>query len=283
MKKYILLLFTLPLWFSCGNGGKSEIERLKDSLNLVNGNLHGEVGKKDSTIESFIRSFNQIQDNLDQIKEKEKIVGSIAKDGDVKSKENQIVSDIQSIYDLINQNKKKIASMGVRLKNANIKIDELQKMIDRLNNQLQEKDVQIADLKSQLEKMNVELSGVQTTLDETKQESALKTEKMNTAWYAFGTSKELIKQGVLTKEGGFIGIGKSAKLKDNFNKNYFTKIDISSTKEIQLACKKARLLTSHPSSSYKFEGEQGKKIEKLVINNSEDFWGVDKYLVIIVE
>ncbi len=279
----ILSVLVIQLLYSCGNGGKSETDRIKDSLNLVNGNLKGEVGKKDSTIESFLRSFNQIQDNLDQIKSKEKIINTVAKDGDVKSKQAQIVEDIQSIYDLINENKKKIASMGARLKNANVKIEELQKMIDRLNSQLEEKDGQIADLKSQLEKMNVELSGIKTSLDESKQESALKTEKMNTAYYAFGTSKELTKQGVLTKEGGFIGIGKSSKLKDNFNKGYFTKVDISATSEIPLVCKKARLLTTHPSGSYKFEGEQGKKVDKLIITNPDDFWGADKYLVIIIE
>ena len=59
MKKYLFLLLALPLMFSCGDGGKSEADRIKDSLNAVNGGLRGEVGKKDSTIESFIKSFNQ--------------------------------------------------------------------------------------------------------------------------------------------------------------------------------------------------------------------------------
>jgi hypothetical protein len=283
MKKYICIVLSLPLLFSCGNGGKSETDRIKDSLNMVNGGLKGEVGKKDSTIETFIRSFNQIQDNLDQIKDKEKIIDKATKSGEVKSKQEQIVSDIQSIYDLLNDNKKKLAGMGTQLKHSNLKITELQKMMDHLEAQLGEKDGQIADLKNQLEKMNVELSGVKTMLDETIQSSDKKTEKMNTAWYAFGTTKELINQGVLTKEGGFIGIGKSAKLKNDFNKEYFTKVDISVTKEIPLACKKARLLTSHPSGSYQFKGEQGKQIEKLLITNPDDFWGVDKYLVIIIE
>lgn len=283
MKKLLFLIFGIPLMFSCGNNGKSEADHIKDSLNAVNGNLKGEVVKKDSTIESFIRSYNVIQDNLDKIKEKENIIDKVNKEGDVKNKEEQIVADLQSIYDLINQNKKRIAGMGAKLKNANVKIEELQKMIDRLNNQLQDKDVQIAGLKDQLEKMNIELSSVKTTLDETKQESDFKTEKINTAYYAFGTSKELIKQGVLTKEGGFIGMGKSNKLKDDFNKSYFTKVDISAVKEIPLACKKAKLLTNHPSDSYKFVGEQGRKIEKIVITNPDSFWGNDKYLVIIVE
>lgn len=283
MKKYLFILLALPLLFSCGNNEQSEVDRIKDSLNAVNGNLKGEVGKKDSTIESFIRSFNQIQDNLDQIKEKEKIINNRSKEGDVKSKEEEIVSDIQLIYELLDKNRKKIASMNSKLKNSNIRIEELEKMLARLNSQVEEKDGQIANLKSQLEKMNLELSNLQTNFEEAKQESELKTEKINTVFYAFGTSKELIGQGVLTKEGGFIGIGKTAKLKDNFNKNYFTKVDASAIKEIPLACKKAKIVTSHPSGSYKIEGEQGKKIEKLVITSSEEFWGASKYLVIVVE
>lgn len=283
MKKYLFILFALPFLFSCGNNEQSEIDRIKDSLNAVNGSLQGEVGKKDSTIESFIRSFNQIQDNLDEIKEKEKIINTRSKEGDVKSKEEEIVSDIQLIYELMDKNKKKIASMSSKLKKSNIRIEELEKMLARLTSQVEEKDTQIADLKGQLERMNVELSTLQTTFEEVKQESELKTEKMNTVYYAFGTSKELTAQGVLTKEGGFIGIGKTAKLKEDFNKSYFTKVDASTVKEIPLACKKAKVVTPHPSGSYKIEGEQGKKIEKLVINNSDDFWGTSKYLVVVVD
>lgn len=283
MKKYLFLLLALPLLFSCGDNGKSEIARIKDSLNSVNGGLKGEVGQKDSTIDSFIKGFNDIQDNLDQIKEKEKIVTKSSKDGDVKSREGQIVEDIQSIYNLLAQNKKRIAGLSANLKNSNVKNTELQKMIDHLTKSIEDKDIEIGDLKSQLEKLNVELSSVQTNLQETSQASDAKTEKLNTAYYAFGTAKELVKQNVLTKEGGFIGIGKTAKLKDGFNQSYFTKVDITTLKEVPLAAKKARLVTSHSSSSYKFEGTQGKKIEKLVITDSEVFWSESKYLVIVID
>jgi hypothetical protein len=105
---------------------------------------------------------------------------------------------------------------------------------------------------------------------------------LNTAYYAFGTSKELIKNNVLTKEGGFIGMGKTAKMKEDFNKAYFTKVDASTTNEIVLGAKKAKLITTHPSGSYKIEGADG-KAEKLVILNSDDFWSASKYLVIVVE
>ncbi|MBL7882914.1 MAG: hypothetical protein JNL69_02515 [Bacteroidia bacterium] len=137
-------------------------------------------------------------------------------------------------------------------------------------------------LKSELERLNIEMASLNLNYQEANQEIGVKTEKLNTAFYAFGTSKELIKNGVLTKEGGFIGIGKSQKVKEDFNKNYFTKVDITTTSEIVLGSKKAKLVTSHPADSYKIEGAEG-KAEKIVITNAENFWSVSKYLVIVVE
>lgn len=282
MKKIIVLALALPMLWSCGNGGKEE-NPLADSLANVNNGLNTKVGDQEKTINDFVISFNEIQDNLDQIKEKEKIVSKVSQEGDVKSKEAEIVDDIQAIYDLMNKNKQKLANLSAKLKKANGRVDELEKMLAHLQTQVEEKDGQIAELKAQLEKANLDLANLQTNYEEVKQESEVKTEIINTAYYAYGTKKELIKQGVLTKEGGFAGLGKTTKLKDDFNKQYFTKVDIKNAIEITLACKKAKLITNHPSSSYKFDGEQGKKIEKLIITDADSFWSSSKYLVVVVE
>ena len=132
------------------------------------------------------------------------------------------------------KNKQKLSSVNKKLKKANLKISEFEKMIERMNNQIAEKDVEISELKSQLEKMNVELSEVTLNYEAAKEMLEEKTTKLNKGFYAFGTTKELIKQGVVTKEGGFIGMGKAQKLKSDFNKNYFTQIDISETASIPL-------------------------------------------------
>ena len=172
--------------------------------------------------------------------------------------------------------------MKSKLKDSNNKNDELEKFITRLTVELESKDAQIGDLKTQLEQLNVEMTNLNISYQEATQESAVKTEKLNAAFYAFGTSKELIKNGVLTKEGGFIGIGKIQKMKDDFNKTYFTQVDISTTNTIALAAKKAKIITTHPSGSYKIEGANG-KADKITIINAEEFWSASKYLVIVVE
>jgi hypothetical protein len=283
MKKLVYLIALLPLAFGCGGGKQEGVLSAEDSLRAVSGGQQVRIHDQDSSIQSFINGFNEIQDNLDLIKEKEKIVSASSKDSETrKSKEEQIVSDIQMIYDIMNKNKQRLAAMKTKLKDSNNKNADLEKFITRLTADLEAKDSQIEDLKIQLEQLNVAMTNLNVNYEEATQESAVKTEKLNTAFYAFGTSKELIKNGVLTKEGGFIGIGKIQKMKDDFNKNYFTKVDVSTTNTLVLGAKKAKLITTHPSGSYKIEGADG-KAEKLVITNSEEFWGTSKYLVIVVE
>ncbi|MGZ3882620.1 MAG: Cbp1 family collagen-binding glycoprotein adhesin [Bacteroidia bacterium] len=276
----LALSLALVNFTSCGTKEK-EANPVADSLANVNGELSGKLSEKEAAVQEFINAFNEIQDNLNTIKEKEKIVTNSSKAGDVKSKEEQIKEDLQAIYDLMGKNKNRISSLSKKLKNANVKMEGLEKMIENLQAQIADKDNTIAELKSAIEALNIELSNLNTTYQETTQESEVKTEKLNTAYYAFGTSKELKEKGIITKEGGFIGIGKSTKVKDDFNKDYFTKVDVSQTMSINIGAKKAKILTSHPTSSYKLVGD--KSVEKIEITNADEFWSVSKYLVIITE
>jgi DNA repair exonuclease SbcCD ATPase subunit len=269
-------LFTI----SCG-GSEKEANPLADSLSNVNGELSGQLSEKEIALQEFVNSFNEIQENLKAIKEKEKIVTASSQSGDVKSKEETIKEDIQAIYDLLAKNKNRIGSLSKKLKDSKSKISGLQQMIETLQAQVDAKDGEISELKSQLESKNIELSNIVMNLEVVEAESSAKTEKINTAFYAFGTSKELKEKNVITKDGGFIGMGKSTKLKDDFNKEYFTKVDVSKLSSINIGAKKVKIITNHPSSSYKLIGE--KTIESIEILNAEDFWSNSKYLVIITE
>jgi chromosome segregation ATPase len=121
------------------------------------------------------------------------------------------------------KNKARINSLNKKLKNANTKISGLEQMLANLEAQLTEKDLEITDLKNTIEQLHIELSNLNMNYEELAQETEVKTEKLNTAYYAIGTSKELKEKGVITKEGGFIGIGKSTSLKSDFNKGLLYK------------------------------------------------------------
>jgi hypothetical protein len=273
--------FIAPALTSCGNDAEKEKNPLADSLKNVNNELAGKINEKEAALQEFVASFNEIQENLNVIKEKEKIVSNVTSKSDVRNKQSQIREDIQAIYDLMEKNKNRITSLSAKLKNSNLKISGMQKMIENLQLSLNLKDEEINELRTRIEGLNVELSNLGSNYRAIEKENAAKTEALNTAYYAIGTSKELKEKNVIAKEGGIIGLGKSTKVTPDFNREYFTKVNITQTNAISLGAKKVKLLTTHPKSSYKLIGE--KPVEKLEIINPTEFWSSSKYLVIMIE
>jgi len=109
--------------------------------------------------------------------------------------------------------------------------------------------------------------------------AALQEAELNTAYYVVGSSKDLREKGVLTKEGGIVGIGATEKMRtEGLNKEPFQQIDLSQTSAVMVGAKKARLATPHPHGSYTLENGG----EKLVILDKDEFWSLSKYLVVVV-
>jgi hypothetical protein len=104
---------------------------------------------------------------------------------------------------------------------------------------------------------------------------------LNTAYFAFGSKKELLDNKVISTEGGVLGLGKNKELAADFNKDYFTEVNITELKEIPLGYKKIEFTTNHPEDSYKLV--ETEMIDKLVITDAKKFWSVSKYLVIVVK
>lgn len=252
--------------------------------------LAGLVSTDVQQINQYLSDFNDIQANLQRIKEAENLVTVKANSTENQPEmKDQIIQDMQLIYDLMQQNKKIIDDLKRKLKKSNARLVELEKMIENLEQQLAQKDEEIAQLKQKLEEMNVKVELLTKNVDSLNKENAMKeeliaqkTEEINTAFYVIGTKKELIDNKVLTKEGGFVGIGKIEKLREDFNKDYFTKIDITLIKEIPINAKKVKIITSHQIDSYKLV-QTDKTVEKLIITDYKKFWSVSKYLVLLVE
>lgn len=289
MRKVIYLLL-IAVAISATSCNRKEIARLKaknDSLMMAG-------SSKDANLVEFVDAFNSIQSNLDSIKQKEQIIDKTAKGGfEVKGdRKEQIQSDINYIYSLLQKNRLLVADLSSKLKKSNKHVAELEKMIENLNKQITEKDGQIAALKEELNKMNIQvknLSSEVTTLNtnvsnlsnENKDKQKVieeKTAELNTAYFIIGTVKELKDKGIIKKEG-FLGTAKD--VNSNIDKSLMTKIDITTVHSIPIMKKKATVISTHPVSSYKIEG--AKSADNLVILNPTEFWSLSKVLVISVK
>jgi hypothetical protein len=294
MKK-LLFALVIPVMLLTGgcNQKNEEIARLKVS----NDSLRSLGITKDSTVIEFVNAFNDIQSNLDSIKMKEKIINK-AVDGNSEIKarsKDQINSDINMIYKLQQDNRAMVASLRSKLNKSGVHSAQLEDMITNLSKQIEEKDVQIAQLKDDLAKVNVQVTDLTTKVTdlnanvdnlstqnkEKQQVIDDRTAELNTAYYVVGTSAYLKDKKIITKEGGFIGLGKSKELATEMNKSNFTKVDITTLKGISIMKNKATILTSHPKSSYHLTGKN--LSDSLVITNPKEFWSLSKVLVLNVK
>lgn len=236
---------------------------------------------KDSTINDLFGAFNRIGDNLRMIREKEGLLSAPGA-GDVGTADNSeewMLAEIRAIDSLLNENRALIARMRREAKGNNKQLSELHRTVDELEKSMSAKDTEISALKEELSSAN---SSLATLIEMYRDKDQLATDqevKLNSAWYCVGTSKELRENGVLTKEGGFIGIGRSDRLNaSSLNKDWFKQLDASTTTSVPVSGKKPKLITSHPEGSYVFEGTTSLKI-----TDAEAFWSMSKYLVVVVE
>ena len=252
-------------------------------------------------------TLNDIQQGFAEINAAEQRV-TIAKAGEGADKTAQIKENIQFIAQRMQENRELIKKLQQQLRETGFKGDQMRKTIENLMAQLSQKDVELKKLRSELEAKNIHIAELDETITGlnsdvanlnqsvnalTTEKTNLTTEKenlqnensekaqtisnqdkqLNTAWYVFGTKKELKQQRILAD-------GKV--LQGGFNKNYFTKIDIRVNKEIRLYSTSAKILTSHPSSSYSLTKDTNGQFV-LRINDPQNFWSTSKYLVVQVK
>jgi predicted nucleic acid-binding Zn-ribbon protein len=281
MKKF-LVVFTTIVMFSCSSDAEqtSVNDPEKDSLEAENLRLKREMDELREGVESYAEYFNDVKQTLDSIRMKQ---GLISKKLGSKERIDKadLLEDLNTLGALMTKNQQTINQLKKSVKNSNLQSDQMEKMIMSLTEEVALKNMEIYNLQQELETIDAAYTEVLDAYHDKVEELAQATEELNTSFFTFGTAKELKDNGVLTKEGGFIGIGKIKRLKSDFNKQYFTEIDITKTKSIPLGVASAELLTNHPEGSYELVGE--KNIEKLVIKNAKEFWSVSKYLVIVVE
>ncbi len=282
MKKTMLLVACAAVLFAaCDEKGATNTKTTaeRDSLMKV-------INEKDTELNDIMTTFNDIQEGFREISEAE---GRVNLDkGNPEKSSDDIRENIAFIKRTMQLNKERIAKLQQQLKGSSYSATKLQETIANLTAELEQKTLQIDQLQNELASKNIVIADQGKTISSlndnvstltTENERKTKTvemqdQQLNTAWYVFGTKKELKEQRIL--QSGDV-------LKSNtFNKDYFTKIDIRVDKMVKLYSKSAKLLTTHPAGSYTLD-KDAKGQYTLRIVKPELFWSVSRYLVVVVK
>ena len=142
--------------------------------------------------------------------------------------------------------------------------------IEFITKQMEENKAQIAKLQAMLKSSKNNSAQLKKAVESLTQELVAKTQRIEELQAELASkNKKILEKGDVLKSA-------------DFNKDYFTQIDIRTTKEIKLYSKRAELLTTHPAKSYELVKDDKGQLT-LKITNPKEFWSVSKYLVIQVK
>ena len=269
---------------ACNMNSKSEVseEQQKiDSLNNVNATMQQQMDEMMTTI-------NEVQEAFQHINEAEGRIAIANANPETGSSRESMRENLLFIQQTMEDNRQKIARLEERLQTASFNTTRMTQLVERLQQQLAEQNQRVNELEAELAARDIviaqqgeqigQLSDSVTNLshENAAQQQTISSQDadLHAAWYVFGTKNELKEQRIITKDGVL--------RTSDFNRGYFTKIDIRIDKEIALYSKNAQVLTSHPAGSYTLaKNSEGKYV--LTITDPNTFWSTSKYLVVQVK
>ncbi len=282
-----MLLAALPLLFaSCKGEDPEKAAAIKraDSLQTI-------VDTKDGEIDALFEVLNEIETNLSEISARYSQVNTLKQGNpEMNSRvKGQITDQLAVIENMLSQNRQKIATLNAKISSLGQENSKLQEFIDNLNNRIVEQETQIGELmneltisKATIQQLSDNVSSLTQSNKEKDDYIAYQTSEANKAYYIVGSYKELSEMGIVSKSGGFIGIGKKQNTSENMDVAKFQTIDRTKVTTISINQRKAQVISKHPEGSYElvFDENDAKKVAYLTIKDVNSFWRYTDYLVV---
>lgn len=281
----ITYLFLLPLLIfivACGNpeAEKAKQKAKEDSLLQV---------QQDSLLDVFRGELESISSKVNEVSVRNGMLNFDATEGVVLSKE-VIMKQVESLDQLLSKNQSELDDLYNRMRQSKVKNSELEKLIASMQSRISQREEQIDQLMAMLGDKDILIENIKLAVDSFRRNNISLTEdliemdeEMHVVRYVVGENKELKEKGIITKEGGILGIGGTKKLDaSQLDPSFFTVVDQRELQEIPLYSKKAKVITNHPETSYEWVMDSEGQVESLSIKDRKRFWSVSDYLVIEV-
>ena len=272
----------------------ARIEELTKQLDSTQQSL----GARDSLVSEYLEFITAIETNLNEIRERESMISLDQEGFSGTSAEvwDKMIRDLQKINELMADNKEKLAVLDEKLKGSQRQIVQLKELVEQLKKNYILKETQVLELNKQVTALMQNNRQLKISNDSLLAEAENKNNiiagqaetievlgnRSSMAYVATGTAAELQKKNIIARSGGFLGIGAVPRLNENLDWSELQLIDTRNVFSIPIHCKTAKLITLHPTDSYRMEiNEENKNIDKLMILDPKKFWGSSRCLVVV--
>ena len=235
MKKILCSALCVLALVACNNAQRErELTAQNDSLAVA-------LEEKSEALNQAMRAIADIQEGFRVINEAE---GRMAIHAGVEGvTDTQLLKeDITFIQQKMEANRVQIERLQKKLKANDIELDGLRKVLANLQRELDDKVARIAALQAELMEKNIRIAELDSAVmmltgdvnalhkmtDMQQEVIEQQVLQLNAAWFVYGTAKELKDQNVLKSGKVFTST--------DFNKNYFTEIDVREDNPVPLVC-----------------------------------------------
>jgi hypothetical protein len=296
---YLPLFFFLLTMVSC-----RDVRETREYLEVAmdRDSLAEALESREKEILDFSVEFEKIENNLLAIDSNKAKILVMHDKNDFQGRRDRINALIADSYIALDQNESAIQILESRLA-AEKSRNDFAKVVVVLRKSLKEKVEEIQKLEKEISDLRLQVNNLKEAIafkesllatkdtllaqNEAKirKQQALLSEKeqqLNRAYLIKGTTKELIKAGIVIRKGGILGLGA---VKVMGQKVPATNLQVVNSKTDKMVLigpyTKRRVISNHPSDSYFFVARDGQLYIK--ISYPDRFWSLSKYLVIALD
>lgn len=282
MKKILVAASAALLLAACNDASKAtqELQAKLDSLTLINEGYEHDLAETDSLVAAVLTNFQDINtvEGMINVRPGQELTGT-QKDR-IRDNVTLINEKLRASSEALDALTQKLEASGGDNKRLRFTITALKKDLElqkqrilALTEELQRKDIAINALDSIVTGLNSDVERLSEATSRQAATLAAQEHELNTVRYCIGTKGDLKDYRLL--QGGNI-------VTDNAELSYFTTADQRKLSQIPLHSRKAKLMTTHPSSSYELIADGDKNLT-LNIKDHKAFWSASKMLVIQVD
>lgn len=292
MKKAIVALLAIAVLAAAGCR-RSEGDSAK-KFETQNKELAQQLTMAQDSKDSLVLLMNDFIYGIEQINEQQEWLFNLQGNGDLGMQRSTVIENLTQIRNALKDKQEMLKLYSSQLNDANDQNKLLRSQVVTLQDMLSKSEARVDRLLADMAKLKADNAELTTNLETTRNEldranvavDSLSNETQlqgatirqneadrNRVYFCIGTKNELKANNILGKNNKV--------LQGNYNQSFFTERDMRTFKSINCGNKKAEVLSSQPSDSYRFE-EDANKNKTLVITNPDKFWNASRYLVIKV-
>ena len=281
MKKVMMAFSAALVLFSCGENTNAykELQAKLDSVTRINDSYEADLAETDSLVANVLTNFQDISTAEKMIDVNPRGEMSQTQKERIKNNVRLINDKLRASTEALDALTQKLAAGGTENKRLRHTIAALKKDLEvqrqriiALTEELQRKDLAIGALDSIVTNLGQDVERLNETTAKQASTLASQDKELHTVRYCVGTKSDLKDFKLL--QGGRV-------ITDGADLSYFTTADQRKLSQIPLYSRDAKILTTHPASSYVLIADGDKNLT-LNIKDHKAFWSASRMLVIQV-